>query len=60
MQNYRTKQALLMILVFGCIALAILGGSALIAVGAIMAACCICFLAAKLQPEKAPEEHHHH
>jgi hypothetical protein len=60
MQNYRTKQALLMVLVFACIVLAMLAGSALLAVGAIMAACGICFWASTMEPEKAPEEHHHH
>jgi hypothetical protein len=58
-QNYRKKQALLCILVFICLGVAIWGGSVPVAVAAILAACVICFLAAKLEPERTPEEHHH-
>jgi hypothetical protein len=58
--NYRPKQAFLVFLVFICIGVAFLGGSAPIAVGAILAASLICFVAAKLEPPKTPEEHHHH
>jgi hypothetical protein len=58
-QGYRKKQAYLMILVFACIGIAIWGHSALVAVGAILAACGICFYASTLEPHKAPEEHHH-
>jgi Flp pilus assembly protein TadB len=59
-QSYRKKQAYLMILVFACIGVAIWGGSPLIAVGAILAACGLCFWAATMEPQKSPEEHHHH
>jgi hypothetical protein len=59
-QKYRKKQAYLVVLVFVCIGIAIWGHSALISVGAILAACGIAFWAATLEPEKRPEEHHHH
>jgi len=58
-QSYRKKQALLMIAVFACIGVAIWGGSAAVAVGAILAACGICFWASTMEPEKSQEEHHH-
>ncbi len=58
-QGYRKKQAFLMILVFVCLGVAIWGGSPLVAVGAILAACGLCFWAATLEPAKRPEEHHH-
>ncbi len=58
-QNYRKKQAPLMILVFVCLAVAFGSGSAAVSVGAILAACGICFWAATMEPEKTPEEHHH-
>ena len=59
-QNYRKKQAVLVILVFICIGVAFISHSAPVAVGAILVACGICFWAAKLQPAKAPDEHRHH
>jgi hypothetical protein len=58
-QSYRKKQAYLMVLVFVCIGIAIWGHSAPVSVGAILAACGICFWASTLEPEKKPEEHHH-
>ncbi len=58
-QGYRKKQALLMILVFACLGVAIWGGSPFVAVGAILAACGLCFWASTLEPAKSPEEHHH-
>jgi hypothetical protein len=58
-QNYRKKQAALVLLVFVCLGVAFWSGSAPVAVGAILAACGICFWASKLEPAKAPEEHHH-
>jgi hypothetical protein len=57
--NYRKKQAYLILLVFACLGIAIWGHSALISVGAILAACGVCFWASTLEPEKGPEEHHH-
>jgi hypothetical protein len=58
-QSYRKKQAYLMLLVFGCIGVAVWGGNAALSVGAILAACGICFWAATMQPEPPKEEHHH-
>jgi hypothetical protein len=58
-QSYRKKQAYLVLLVFACLGLAIWGQSAMVAVGAILAACALCFYAATLEPEKKPDEHHH-
>jgi hypothetical protein len=59
-QSYRKKQALLMLGVFACIGVAVWGGSAAVAVGAILAACGITFWASTLEPAKKPDEHHHH
>ena len=58
-QGFRKKQAIAVILVFACIVTAFLTDKALVAVGAIMAACGFCFWAAKMQPEPPAEEHHH-
>jgi hypothetical protein len=58
-QAYRKKQAYLVLLVFACIGLAIWGHSAPVAVGAILAACGLCFWASTMEPKKKPEEHHH-
>jgi len=58
-QNYRKKQALLMVGVFACFGIAIWGGSAALAVGAVLAACGLCFYASTLEPEKSHDEHHH-
>jgi hypothetical protein len=57
--SYRKKQAYLMVLVFVCLGIAIWGHSAPVSVGAILAACGVCFWASHLEPEKKPEEHHH-
>lgn len=56
---YRKKQAMLCVLVFICIGVAFWSGNAAVAVASILAACGICFWAASMEPEKAPEEHHH-
>jgi hypothetical protein len=56
---YRKKQAMLCILVFVCIGVAFWSGSAPVAVVSILAACGICFWASTMEPEKAPDEHHH-
>jgi hypothetical protein len=48
-----------MVLVFACLGVAVWGGSALVSVGAILAACGVCFWASTLEPEKKPDEHHH-
>ncbi|MFZ0050564.1 MAG: hypothetical protein WAK96_02205 [Desulfobaccales bacterium] len=58
-KGYRQKQAMLVFLVFACLAVAVFSGSAPVTVGAIMAACALCFWASTLEPEKGPDEHHH-
>jgi hypothetical protein len=58
-QGYRKKQALLMLVVFACIGVAIWGRSPAVAVGAILVACGVCFWAASLEPKKSHNEHHH-
>ncbi len=58
-QSYRKKQALLMMLVFVCLAVAIWGHSVAITVGAMLAICGLCFWAASMQPARQPDEHHH-
>ena len=47
-QGYRKKQALLVLLVFACLAAAIFGGSAPVSVGSILAACGLIFWASTL------------
>jgi len=59
MPAYRKKQGLLCILVFVCIGAAFWSGNAAASVLSILAACGICFWAASMEPEKAPDEHHH-
>jgi hypothetical protein len=56
---YRKKQAMLCVLVFLCIGVAFWSGSAAVAVVSILAACGICFWASTMEPERAPDEHHH-
>jgi len=58
-QSYRKKQALLVLVIFACIGVAILSGSAAVSVGAILAACGIAFWASTLEPARKPDEHHH-
>ena len=58
-KSYRKKQAILMVLVFVCLAVAIWGGSLALSVVGVLAACGICFWAASLEPEQSEEEHHH-
>jgi hypothetical protein len=58
-QGYRKKQALIVLGIFGCLGVAIWGGCAAVAVGAILAACGLAFWASSLEPEKSHEEHHH-
>ncbi len=58
-QGYRKKQALLVLVIFACIGVAILSGSAAVSVGAILAACGLAFWASTLEPARKPEEHHH-
>lgn len=58
-QGYRKKQALLVLVIFACIGVAILGHSAPVSVGAILAACGLAFWASTMEPAKKPDEHHH-
>ena len=58
-QGYRKKQAYLCVLVFVLLGVCMWSPSPIITVGAILAACGVCFYAATLEPEKEPEEHHH-
>jgi len=58
-QGYRKKQALLVLLVFACLAVAIFSGSAPVSVGAILASCGLCFWASTLEPKKSHHEAHH-
>ncbi len=57
-QDFRKKQGILIILVFACIVAAFLTDRASLAVVAILAACGLCYVAAKIQPEPPVEEHH--
>lgn len=56
---YRKKQAMLCVLVFVCIGVAFWSANAAVAVISILAACGLCFYASTLEPERAPDEHHH-
>ena len=56
---YRKKQAMLCILVFICIGVAFWSGNPAVAVGSILASCGLIFWASTMEPEKAPDEHHH-
>ena len=58
-QGYRKKQALLVLVIFACIGVAILGHSAAVSVGSILAACGLAFWASTMEPAKKPDEHHH-
>jgi hypothetical protein len=55
---YQKKQALLMILVFACIVGAFLVPGVYTSVGAILIACVFIAMAARMQPEAPPDEHH--
>jgi hypothetical protein len=57
-QDFRKKQVILIILVFACIVGAFFADRAVLSVAAILAACGLCFVAAKMQPEPSAEEHH--
>ena len=58
-QGYRKKQALLVLVIFACIGVVIMGYSPLVSVGAMLAACGVAFYAATLEPAKSHDEHHH-
>jgi len=55
---YRKKQALLVILVFACIVGAFLMPGLYTSVGAILIACALIAVAAKMQPEAPADDHH--
>jgi uncharacterized membrane protein len=57
-QGYRKKQAILVLLVFGCLGVAVWSGRPVVAVGAVLAACGLCFWAASLEPQKKQDHHH--
>jgi|UniRef100_A0A7C5ALP4 hypothetical protein len=59
MAPYRKKQAVICILVFVCIAITFIYPTLPVVVGAILAACALCGIAAKMQPPPPEEEHHH-
>lgn len=56
---YRKKQALIVILVFACIVVAFAVPGLYTSLGAILAACALIAVAAKMQPEPPADEHHH-
>ena len=58
-QGYRKKQALLVLVIFACIGVVIMGYSPLVSVGAMLAACGVALYAATLEPAKSHDEHHH-
>lgn len=55
---YRKKQAFLVLGVFACIVAAFAVPGVYVSVGAILVACTLIGVAAKLQPETPTEEHH--
>ncbi|MCL4503616.1 MAG: hypothetical protein M1438_17450 [Deltaproteobacteria bacterium] len=58
-QGYRKKQALLVLVVFACLGVVIMGISPLVSVAAMLAACGVCCYASSLEPAKSHDEHHH-
>jgi ABC-type transport system involved in cytochrome bd biosynthesis fused ATPase/permease subunit len=56
---YRKKQALLVLGVVACIVTAFVIPGLYTSVGAILAACALIAVAAKIQPEPPEDEHHH-
>lgn len=58
-ENYRKKQAVLCIVVFLCLGVAILNFGWVVSVAAVLAAAAVALYAATLEPERPPEEHHH-
>jgi|UniRef100_A0A7V6A4W2 hypothetical protein len=55
---YRKKQAFLVLGVFACIAATFAVPGAYVTLGAILVACTLIAVAAKLQPEPPEDEHH--
>ncbi len=58
--NYKVKQGLLVILIFGCFGVAALNFSWIITLGAVLAATAIALFASTTQPEPSHDDHHHH
>jgi hypothetical protein len=56
---YRKKQALLVLGVFACIVAPFAVPGLYVSVGAILVACTLIAVAAKMQPEPPEDEHHH-
>jgi len=59
-ENYRTTQAVLVIIVFGLFGLASLHINWLITVGSVLAATAVALYASTTQPKATHEEHGHH
>ncbi len=57
-QPYRKKQALIALGVFACIAVAFAMPGVYVSLGAILAACTLIGIAAKMQPAPPADEHH--
>lgn len=58
-RELRRKQALLCLVIFGFLALALLKVNWLFTLGAVLAATAVAVYAATTQPEPPEEEHHH-
>ena len=58
-QPFRKKQALIVLGVFACIVAPFVVPGLYVTVGAILAACTLIGIAAKMQPEPPADEHHH-
>jgi hypothetical protein len=59
-ENYRTKQAVLVIVIFCLFGLAILNVNLFITVGSVLAAAAIALYASTTQPKPTHGEHGHH
>jgi hypothetical protein len=59
-ENYRTTQAVLVIVIFCLFGLAILNFNWLTTVGAVLAAAAVALYASTTQPEPTHNEHGHH
>jgi hypothetical protein len=59
-ENYRTKQAFLVVAVFGLLALAFVGGSWMASVGLVLAATAVAIYASTTQPARPHDDHGHH
>ncbi len=59
-ENYRTKQAVLVIVVFCFLGLAALNLSWVITVGAVLAATAVALYASTTQPAPTHDDHSHH